>query len=45
MLKRSHVNERGFDKVNLDLATEAPLLLLRLAGVQAARETRLLVDV
>ena len=32
----------GFDKVDLDLATEATLLLLLIAGVQAAREMRLL---
>ena len=35
--RRSHFDERGFDKVDLDLATEATLLLLRIAGVQAEK--------
>ena len=43
MLKRSHVDERGFDKVDMDLATAVTLvLLLRIAGVQAAPELRFL---
>ena len=43
MLKRSHVDERGFDKVGLDLATAVTLvLLLHIAGVVATQDLRLL---
>ena len=43
MLKRSHVDERGFDKVDLDLATAVTLvLLLHIEGVVATRDLRLL---